>query len=128
MRNEKWSQAFEAMRGKALELEAVGIMAIAEKTANGEIDMQLQSCGKDFDGWGNFYSIACSKIMEMIRTGKPSGTLAPLAGEFENFVGGTLAKASNGMLVGDYYVTFSGAAGEIDLEIAQVGLDILLTD
>ena len=118
--NEKYDQAFEAMKAKALELKVVGVIAIAEKTADGEINIQLQKCGKDFDNWGNFYSIACSKLMEMVRTGLPSGTMTPIAGEFENFEGGTLA--------GNYYVTFSGAAGEIDLEIATVGLDILLAD
>ena len=118
--NVKWNQAFEAMKTKAAELEVVGVMAIAKKEADGKIRMELQTFEKEFDDWGNFYSIACSKIMEMVRTGIPSGTKKPLAGEFENFEGGTLS--------GDYYVTFSGAEGHIDLEIAKIGLETLLSE
>jgi len=117
---EKWNKAFEAMSTKATAMGIVGVMAIAEKDANGKISMQLVEHGKEFDSWGNFYSIACSKLMEMVRTGQPSGTMLPLAGEFENFGGGTLN--------GNYYVTFSGAEGDQDLEVAEVGMNILLNN
>jgi len=117
--NAKWNRAFEKMAAKGSKLEVTGVMAIAKKEADGKISMQLQEYGKEFDDWGNFYSIACAKIMEMVRTGEDSGTKTPLAGEFENFDGGILSD--------DYYVTFSGAEGHIDLEIAKVGLNVLLS-
>ena len=117
---DKWSEAFEKMAVTADELGIKVVMGIAEKTTDGEFTMQLREHGKEFDSWGNFYSIACSKLMEMVRTGKPSGTLSPLAGEFENFGGGTLN--------GNYYVTFSGAEGHQDLIVAEVGMNILLNN
>ena len=110
--------AFHEMEVKASEYGATGVMAIAWKSSDGKIKMILQACGKEFDDWGNYYSIACAKIMEMVRTGKESGTLEPLAGEFKDFVGGTLDR--------NYYVTFSGAEGHVDLEIAKIGLEILM--
>ena len=115
---EKWNKAFEAMAATADELDIKGVMGIAEKETNGEFTMKLREHGKEFDSWGNFYSIACSKLMEMVRTGQPSGTMTPLAGEFENFGGGTLA--------GNYYVTFTGAEGHLDLQVAEAGMNVLV--
>lgn len=117
---DKWNKAFKAMATTADKLDIKGVMGIAEKTTNGELTIQLREHGKEFDSWGNFYSIACSKLMEMVRTGQPSGTMSPLAGEFENFGGGTLN--------GNYYVTFSGAEGHQDLEVAEVGMNILVNN
>jgi|GEM_PF-3088841 len=117
---DKWNEAFAKMAEKADELGIKGVMGIAEVAPDGKIQLQLLEHGKKYDGWGNFYSIACSKLMEMVRTGNPSGTLTPLAGEFEDFVGGTLS--------GNYYVTFSGAEGNQDLEVAEVGLNVLIND
>jgi len=117
---EKWNKAFEKMAATADELDIKGVMGIAEKGTNGEITMKLREHGKEFDSWGNFYSIACSKLMEMVRTGQPSGTMTPLAGEFENFGGGTLN--------GNYYVTFSGAEGHQDLIVAEAGMNVLVNE
>jgi len=118
--NAKWQQAFEKMAEKASQLEITGVMAIAKKETNGKISMELQDCGKEFDDWGNFYSIACAKIMQMIRTGEDSGTNTILVGEYSGYTGGTLN--------GEYYVTFSGAEGEIDLKVAKVGLGVLMSE
>jgi len=115
---DKWKEAFKAMATTADELGIHGVMGIAKKCNDGRIEMQLLEHGKGFDRWGNFYSIACSKLMEMVRTGQPSGTMSPLAGEFENFGGGTLN--------GNYYVTFSGAEGHQDLIVAEAGMNVLL--
>ena len=116
--NEKWNKAFEVMISQADALGIKGVMGIAFKNVDGKIDLQLLAHGKEYDGWGNFYSIACSKLMEMVRTGQPSGTMTPLAGEFENFGGGTLS--------GNYYVTFTGAEGHLDLQVAEAGLNVLV--
>ena len=112
-----WTQAFEKMEAKAIELNATGIMAIAEKEESGSIKMELKSLGKEYDSWGNFYAIACCKIMQMLRTGEDSGQATGLAGEFD-FEGGTTDK--------NFYVAFSGSEGEIDLEISKAGLQELL--
>ena len=118
--NQKWNDAFDAMHAKATELGIVGVAGIAHKDTDGEFTLQLRDFGKEFDSWGNFYAIACSKLMEMVRTGAPSGTMSPLAGEFENFGGGTLT--------GNYFVTFSGAEGHLDLEVAEAGLNVLVNE
>ena len=111
-----WNNAFAQMEAKAKELNITGIAAIATLLADGSMRMELKTYGKTFDDWGNYYAIACSKIMEMVRTGAPSGTLTPLAGEFSDFVGG--------IVQGDTYLTFTGATGEQDLEVAQAGLAV----
>lgn len=116
---EKWAAAFSEMEKHAQKIEIKGIAGIAQRNKDtGIIDIKLKYCGQDFNDWGNLYSVACAKLMEMVRTGQPSGTLTPLAGEFSDFVGGTLQ--------GELYVTFTGAAGHLDLEVAKVGLDFLL--
>lgn len=117
--NTKWNVAFEQMRIKANELGATGVMGIAKKAAGGQVDLQLRECGKEYDENCNFAAIVSGKILEMVRTGKQSGTLTPLLGEFDNFMGGVTTD--------NYYVAFSGASGEDDLEIAKVGLDVLVS-
>ena len=113
-----WRKAFAQMEAKATELNTNGIMAIAQKEENGRIKMELQALGdRKYDGWGNFYAIACCKIMQMVRTGADSGQPTELAGEFD-FPGGTTS--------GDFYVAFSGSTGEVDLEIAKAGMQVLL--
>ena len=114
----KLNKAFEQMRSKAKELGYTGVMGIAQKHDDGELSLHVRECGMAYNDDCNFYGIVCGKIFEMVRTGKPSGTLAPLLGEFENFIGGTFA--------GNYYVAFSGAPCEIDLEIAELGLSVLV--
>lgn len=118
--NECWNKAFESMAKKALELEATGVCGIAKKEANGMINLKLYDCGKGYDEWGNFYSLVCAKMMQIVRTGEASGTESDLKGEFLNFIGG--------IFEGDYFVAFSGAEGHVDLEIAKVGLDILVSE
>lgn len=114
---EKWAAALEAMDNHRKKIGITGVAGIAQKNDDGTIDIQLKDCGQVFNDWGNLYAVACSKLMEMVRTGLPSGTLTPLAGEFSDFVGGTLD--------GNLYVTFTGAAGHLDLEVAKVGLNLL---
>jgi len=115
-----WTAAFEKMEAKATELQASGIVAIAEKEESGKIKMELKALGdREYDGWGNFYAIACCKIMQMHRTGKDSGQPTNLAGEFD-FPGGATK--------GNFYVAFSGSTGEVDFEIAKAGLEELLSE
>ena len=115
-----WTKVFEKMEAKAEELQANGIMAIAEKEENGKIKMELHALGgREYNDWGNFYAVACCKIMQMLRTGKDSGEPTNLAGEFD-FPGGTTKE--------NFYVAFSGSTGEIDLEIAKAGLEELFSE
>jgi hypothetical protein len=116
---ESWSKAFEKMAAKAAELNAKGVMAIAEKVQDGSIKMELKTLGNEFNDWGNIYAVACCKIMQMVRTGSDSGQPTKLVGEFD-FVGGTVRD--------NIYVAFSGSTGEIDLEIAKAGLQELLAE
>lgn len=116
----KWNAAFDVMRNKVKEVDANGAMVIAQKHVDGQVEMQIQACGNPYTADANLASIAVTKVMEMIRTGQPSGTETPLAGEFKGYMGGTCAE--------NYFVAFSGALGPVDLEIAEIGLRVLLAE
>lgn len=117
------NNCLKAMQLKAQEMniKGVGMIAIFNyETNNWTSKMSVMGALKN--NTVNFLSVAYSKAGEMIDTLQNSGTTdrTPLLGEF-NFLGGVIAKIETGYVL----AVFSGATGEEDTVVAQVGLDFM---
>ena len=83
---------------------------------------KMKMVGRLTNGKSNYLSIAYSKASEMAITLQNSGdeSRKEIHGEY-GYQGGVIRQVSGGYLL----TVFSGATGEQDLEVAQIGLDWL---
>ncbi|MBC5839285.1 hypothetical protein [Flavobacterium muglaense] len=110
-------------KSKELKIRGVGIIAFLEDGKENWVS-KMKVMGALKNEKVNFLAVAYSKAGEMVDTLKNSGTSdrTPLLGEF-NFLGGLIEKVNNGYVL----VVFSGATGEEDTVVAEVGLEFILS-
>jgi len=111
------------LKSKEMKIRGVGIIAFLEDgKANWVSKMKVMGALKNEEV--NFLAVAYSKAGEMVDTLKNSGTCdrMPLLGEF-NFIGGVIEKVKNGYVL----AVFSGATGEEDTVVAELGLEFILS-
>jgi hypothetical protein len=116
--------ALEAMNKESLQMNIKGVGILAFLDNNKENWMsKMKVMGALKNDEANFLAIAYTKAGEMVDTLKNSGTTErkPLLGEF-NFLGGIIKKVNNGYII----AVFSGATGEEDTVVAEVGMQLLL--
>ncbi|MFA6981491.1 MAG: hypothetical protein WC243_00480 [Patescibacteria group bacterium] len=124
-------QALRAMIVKAQELGLKGVGAAltdhASKDAKEEKigrvwDPLIVNIGKPFDNGIDYWGICMYMISEMLRTGKPAGTVVGAeypAGEPRNPTGGLVIEKDNLR----FYVAFAGGTEEQNVQVAQAGID-----
>lgn len=110
-----------ALKAQEMNIKGVGLIALFDNQS-AHWDSKMSIMGALKNDTVNFLSVAYSKAGEMIDTLQNSGTTdrTPLLGEF-NFLGGVIAKIETGYVL----AVFSGATGEEDTVVAQVGLDFM---
>lgn len=112
------------MEQAAIDMSVKGVALIAyipgDSTKNWISKMSVTGALKNNSA--NFLAIAYSKASEMADLYMDSGgrSREPLHGEF-GYQGGVIRKVDSGYIL----AVFSGASGEQDVEIANVGLDHL---
>lgn len=117
-------KSLNSMEAKAQEMNIKGIGMVAYYNIEKENwTSKMSIMGALKNDTVNFLSVAYSKAGEMIDTLQNSGTTdrIPLLGEY-NFLGGVIEKIED-----DYVLTvFSGATGEEDTVVAEVGMDSII--
>lgn len=126
----KAETALNAMEAHAKRIGASGVAVFFYSEKENAKDLcsvmriigAINTIAEDHTGY-NFIALAYSKIAESIETGKNSGNLARpmIEGEF-GYQGSAIAKDENGIII----TSFSGCTGDVDLEIAQTGLQSLI--
>ncbi|TFH03802.1 MAG: hypothetical protein E4H09_04620 [Spirochaetales bacterium] len=119
-----------AMESHARKLGVTGVALVARMNDSGFAwTSQMKAVGRIISGpetkdgkdrpGNNYIGIAYTKAAEMAETKIHSGTTSrqPLHGEF-GYPGGAIEKLESGYIL----AVFSGATGEQDFEISQVGI------
>jgi len=103
-------------------MDDAGFSWISQMKAVDDIKVISDNPQQEYPGY-NFIGIAYSKAAEMADTKLNSGSKIRPAfqGEF-GFKGGVIKKVNTGYIL----TVFSGATGEQDFEIAQVGMNAML--
>ena len=112
------------LKAQEMNIKGVGLIALFDnKNNNWNSKMRIMGALKNESV--NFLSVAYSKAGEMVDTLQNSGTTdrTSLLGEF-GFLGGVIKKVETAYLL----AVFSGASGEEDTVIAQLGLDFMLDE
>ena len=117
-------EALDVMKEQALKMNIVGTALVyyipGDKTQSWISKMVV--VGAMSNNGYNFLAIANSKAGEMAETYKNSGEKdrKPKNGEF-GYIGGAIEKIDSGYIL----ATFSGASGEEDLAVSNIGLNWL---
>ncbi len=112
------------MEQAALKMQVKGVAVVAYIPGDSSITWisKMKVVGALSNESANYLAVAYSKAGEMAETFKDSGSgiREPKLGEF-GWKGGVIEKVNGGYIL----ATFSGATGEQDFDIANVGLDQL---
>ncbi len=123
------SQAIEAMKRKAAELniQGVAVVSFAPGDSIQAWTSKMAVVGRLTDpkasaNGNNLLGIAYAKSAEMASTLQDSGTAKrpPMTGEF-GWQGGVLLKTASGYII----VAFSGGKSEDDVQVSKTGLDVM---
>jgi hypothetical protein len=124
------TQALEAMRKRADELQIKGVAVVAyaegDSVASWSSKMlvvgHMTTPASEKDKGSNLLGVAYAKASEMASTLKDSGSgvRQPYTGEF-GWQGGVVAKGKTGILI----AAFSGGRSEDDVKVSKAGLGIL---